>query len=105
MGHGVWHASGSPINKLTASPALRGSDDTRVVRGDKITVKKDGVQIRILAEYVSKDTVEGCVLRATKKWRKGAYVSVSRSNVVCGGKSPRITSMLTSAEEAGLSIT
>lgn len=100
MGHGVWHASGAPINKLTASPALRGNDDTRVRRGDKITVLKDGVKVRIMAEFVSDDSVEGTVLRATKKWSKGSYIHVSRSNVVTEGKSPRIGHAMSKAEES-----
>lgn len=104
MGHGVWQESGRPSSRVTASAAIRGTDDTRVVRGDKITVLKDGVRVRILAEYVSKDTVEGCVLRSTKQWRKGSYISVSRSQVVTEGRSPRITSAMSSLEEAELSI-
>ena len=105
MGHGVWQASGRPSTRLTASPALRSSGDVRVLRGDKITVLKDGVRVRILAEYVSEDTIEGCVLRGTKKWAKGSYVSVSRSNVVTEGKSPRLGHAMSKAEEAELSIT
>jgi hypothetical protein len=52
------------------------SDDSEslVVRGDKLTVIKNGKRVRIFVEYVGHGTVEGTVLRAAGGFQKGAWI-------------------------------
>lgn len=83
MSHGVWHASGSPAANLTKNLSVPGdSTDVRIVRGDKLTVQKDGAKVRIFVEYKDKHVVEGTVLKTAGRWTKGQYISVPRSAVL-----------------------
>lgn len=52
------------------------SDDSEslVVRGDRLTVMKNGKRVRIFVEYVGHGTVEGTVLRDAGGFKKGAWV-------------------------------
>lgn len=87
MGHGVWHPSSVPTMKRARALSAPGDGlDTRIVRGDRLTVRKDGVQVRIFVEHVGEDVIEGTVISKSAKWCKGQYIAVFRADVVCNRK-------------------
>jgi hypothetical protein len=74
MSHGVWHASGVPAMRQAKTASASDRADSLVVRGDTLTVMKNGKRVRIFVEYVGHGTVEGTVLRTAGGFRKGAWI-------------------------------
>lgn len=74
MGHGVWHASSTPVMKSAKVASVSDSAESLVVRGDILTVTKNGKHVRIFVEYVGHGCVEGTVTRKAGGFRKGDWV-------------------------------
>lgn len=82
MSHGVWHASGTPVMKSAPAGTVGDSDTALAVRGDKLTVKKNGKRVRIFVEYVGKGFVEGTVLRTAGGFSKGSWIHAELKDAV-----------------------